>query len=813
MKNVKKKLINGGIILATFILAVIVFSAIINRGSDKQVSDMSAPSLPQIAFATKEYQVNQISGYTKAMDLQAMRDVITPVYAGKLRVKLLPYENTLTKLKYSIYTRNGEEELVSVEIKNPGEEESLDLSSEGLLEEERIMKIQLYTQAEEPINFYTRLVDGESNRAEECIAYAQSFHEAAITGENSEIVTATISPDYRVDNSSFAHVTAANSYENVSWGDLAPQVEGKVNCVVTEIRANYTCVRLEYRIITAGEETETDLYNVEEFMKVRYSDTGGQLVCYDRTMTQVFDITEPVLSAKGILLGITPSDIPYLATKDGEEVTFVQAGTVWSYSRERDEIARVFSFSDSTNYDPRSSRGNHQIKLLNIDTKGNTTFGVYGYMNRGPHEGEVGAAIYYYNVAKNAVEEKIFITSDQSYGNVALELDKLVYYSEANNAFYVIVGGSLYQVDLEKSEKAKKVLVSGLTEGSYVTSSASRRIAYRNPKDESELIILNLESNDEQRLKSEGEERLIPLGFVNNDFVVGYAKDGDRGKTTLGEELGPMYQVKIVDAKGKEIKEYTQENIYITEALIENNMITLKRVSKTEGGYQSIGEDYIVNNEEQEEAKIIPEYYVTKYKGLQWRLTIDGGIAKKEPELLTPKQLLQGKPFVISFAEEKSEKGKQASYYVYGNGRLKGKYKEAGAAIVAAEGCSGLVVNDRLQYVWERGNRYLSYTITGEEELLEQMRSQLSTDKSPLEALDEIEGYQAINYTGTKISQLLYCINRDRAIVAITGDNSKLIIYGYDEENAQYIEVSSGETKSLPQAAIDQMVIAYLGII
>lgn len=34
----------------------------------------------------------------------------------------------------------------------------------------------------------------------------------------------------------------------------------------------------------------------------------------------------------------------------------------------------------------------HDIKILNVDEKGNTTFAVCGYMNRGSHEGETGSA-------------------------------------------------------------------------------------------------------------------------------------------------------------------------------------------------------------------------------------------------------------------------------------------------------------------------------------------------------------------------------------------------------------------------------------
>ncbi len=37
----------------------------------------------------------------------------------------------------------------------------------------------------------------------------------------------------------------------------------------------------------------------------------------------------------------------------------------------------------------------HDIRLISVDEKGNTTFTVVGYMNRGVHEGRVGVAVYF----------------------------------------------------------------------------------------------------------------------------------------------------------------------------------------------------------------------------------------------------------------------------------------------------------------------------------------------------------------------------------------------------------------------------------
>ena len=78
-------------------------------------------------------------------------------------------------------------------------------------------------------------------------------------------------------------------------------------------------------------------------------------------------------------------------------------------NKETDEVSLVFSFAASENTDERNLTNQHEIQLLEADGNGNVTFAVYGYMNRGEHEGQVGVAVYYYNVEQSSVEEKVFI--------------------------------------------------------------------------------------------------------------------------------------------------------------------------------------------------------------------------------------------------------------------------------------------------------------------------------------------------------------------------------------------------------------------
>ena len=80
----------------------------------------------------------------------------------------------------------------------------------------------------------------------------------------------------------------------------------------------------------------------------------------------------------------------------------------------------------------------HAVRIISMDDHGNIAFAVYGYMNRGEHEGEVGVGIYYFNVDSNLIQEKGFIPSTKSFAIAEDELGKMVYYNHAQELLYVL---------------------------------------------------------------------------------------------------------------------------------------------------------------------------------------------------------------------------------------------------------------------------------------------------------------------------------------------------------------------------------------
>ena len=366
----KNRVIHAGVLVLVFLAAVVIFGYVTNKKNSNMTTDMGAATRPQIAFSYNGYSLNDLPGYKNEMDLTGVRDSITPVSNGQLQVTIKAYENVIDSLDYTVYSIDGKEKLLEQKVKKPGENATLEVGNvdgENILSEERMLQITLHMDNHD-MYYYTRIVDGAKLNAAPSLDYVQSFHENALAKAEGVGIGTAIEPSDEGDNTTLQHVTIHSDYTHVTWGDLAPKVDGSERWTIKELNSTYMAVELEYRVNCTGEENEQDEYQVREYFRVRYI-SGSQktyLLDYDRTMDQIFDATKKVLNEKGVLLGITDKNPVYMVNKNGTVVSFVQAGELWNYNRDRDEVSLVFSFADAENTDTRNMLMQHDIKILNL---------------------------------------------------------------------------------------------------------------------------------------------------------------------------------------------------------------------------------------------------------------------------------------------------------------------------------------------------------------------------------------------------------------------------------------------------------------
>lgn len=833
----KKRVMTVVVLLVIFFAALTGFSIILNRGTDDMTADMGSAKLPVISFEESGYRLNPLAGYTEEMDIPLMRDNILPVSVGtSVTADIQGYAGKITSLTYDIMSLDGKETLKSETLSDISDTVKLELGDSISDGGEKMLRLTLVTENEENIYYYMRVVRAAEFNVQQCLEFTEYFHNTALAGEGMTELSSYYSKEGAPEGDGLQKVTLASDLETIGWGELAPKVSGNVVWEIKESNQTYTSISLKYRVKTAGSLKAEEFYNVTEFFKVRFLKGKASLEAYERTTNEIFEGKEKNFSKNGIVLGLTDGDVAFLTDEEGEHVSFIQEREVWHYDKKENRISLLFSFADAESDDIRNYNDDHGVRLLDMDSKGNTVFAVYGYMNRGEHEGQTGAAIYYYDIANNYVQEKAFISSRKSGEIVQQRLSQLTYYNKTSNTLYAIFEGTLYKVDL-KTQK-KEAIQSQLSEGQYVSSFNGRYVAYQKSGElgnADSIEVWNLEKEESFSIEVPKEEVIRPIGFVKGDVVYGIGREADKGEDAAGEEITPLYKLEIRNEKNEVVKSYESEGVYISDAVVEENMITLDRVVKSGSVYRTTTQDSITNNEGKKEKAMKAERIPSEKKGFQVRLTASDRMEDRNPKLLKPKQMLFEQATTIEF-ENKASVG---DYYVYGFGSLQGIYDKAGEAITEADKVRGVVVTKEQAKLWERGNRMLRHQIdglsaftanSGESSLAACLRQMLAYEgqtvdvmaelaggKSILDVIEAYSGKEAVDLTGCTPEQLCYIIGKGTPVLAMTGNDRAILLIGYDSDTFTYVDPASGKKQTVSEKTIEAMTAgsqgAYFGYV
>lgn len=800
----KRRLIKIGVLTVVFFTALVVGSLVINRGTDDKIVDMGAPSLPRISFLLGDQTVNPLCGYVRDMDITTMRDTITPLEQnGSLSMNIEGDAGQVRDIRYEVSSLDGKETYMEgkEEVPENGDAVVLDLGKAlpGALQE-GVLKVILDMEGGEAVNYYTRIILPEELVVSECFSFAQDFHTKALAQDKSAGLERYLEPGEASDNTTYQTVNIHSDITHILWGALSPQVIGDVEWDIQESNSVYTSLLAKYQTVCKDENGESGVYNVREFFRVRSVKGTIYLLDYNRDMEKVFTGNDQSLSQSGIVLGIASGDIQYETDQDETMVAFVQERDLWLYDTEASESTQIFSFADQEGSDVRSRNGSHTVRITGVDNEGNVSFIVCGYMNRGTHEGESGVGVYYFDKAETLVTEKAFISSTSAPAITTETFAQMVYYAQSRDILYTLVDGTLYEINV--ADDKQTVLAKDMEEKDYVLSEDGGMLAYRTAgeeKDAAEIQVMDLESGEGYTVAAKDGEDVRPLGFISGDFIYGKIKSEDKGQDVSGKKIEPMYEVEIRNSQNKVEASYsfTDQGLYTTDILIEDNLLTLNRVEKSGNRYQSTSQEYITNNTERKETKVTAESYSTDVMGRQIRLTLSDGVRDLEPGVEKAGFAAEGKTLQLTLDKDSEE----TRFYVYGMGGFAGMYDRAGDAVRAAEEISGVVVSSDQIYVWERGNRDLSYFIDASAFARE-------GEETSLEACERyMQSYEAqkIDLTGCMLEQVLYVINQGCPVTALVSADHAVLLTGYTTTDITYIDPDTGEESTVGMSTMQEM--------
>lgn len=791
-----------------FIVAIIGFSHWTNRGSAGITADMGAPTLPTISFDMKGREVNTLVGHVREMNVTAMRDTIAICdKENALTVRLHHNEKVIDKLKYEIYSLDGKNLLHEDSVEEVKDAVSISVGKVLSGNEEAVLKLTLYVE-ETPIYYYTRIIKDKDNRLQECVDYVLGLHGDILKKQNTQAIKKVMESNAQGNNRTLQQVTIHSDLDHVLWGNLKPEILGEVQVDITEAKEAYTSVLLTYQVRCAGDNNEEEIYKVREFFKVAQGKERIYLIEYNRSLEEVFQTSNVVLSSKGVILGLADENLQYKVNERETIVAFVQANELWNYNKDEDAFSLIFSFAESEKEDVRNHTDKHTIQILSMDDNGNMTFSVCGYMNRGMHEGESGIAVYFYNQSQNCVEEEAFIPSTESALVIQEDVYELAYYNKNRDVLYVIADGMLVKIDMQENQKS--VLMDGLQKGQYVTSEEGHLLAFQKTENGKVSTEIWDFSKDTKREVPAGEgETLIPLGFLGKDFVYGISSQLGVAQDATGAGVQPMHRIEIRNEKNKVVKSYEESGVYTFSASIKDNMITLKQGVKNGDAYKQISEDYITNNEASANGDISLDSYWTDLKETQLRFVFSKGIRDKKAKSLKPKQVIQEIPTVLEFESEAD----QEQFYVYGHGGQAGIFENAAEAIQLADTLSGVVISPKGNYVWEDGNKvswYRNFNVSrftvndGESQLAACVRKILSYEKADADIsavwgsqsveqiLSERSEAEAIRFRGSSAKDMCYLIDKGTPVIAMKDNSKAVLLIGYDAKTVTYIDPSNG---------------------
>ena len=810
------------VLLAVFVASLAYFSSGIKEVTFSRITttEMSNTSFPVVTLLIGEEEVNLLHGYSSAMESSLMRDTLTPLDSSQsLFVSIDENESTVKKVNYELrdtFDNSLIENGSYSALEKSGDQKTARIKFTTELEQDKEYALTITTVTDESkkINFYTRVVKNGAFHVKESLNYVMDIHKAILDKDKAESVSQYFESSRGSDDTTLNYVNIHSSMDLISFGALKPKVITRVVPQIKEISSDIASIQLSY-FIQGKTDDGKEVYQVKEFYRVKYTPGRMYLLNYERTMEADFNIDLFSKSKGEIKLGIANENAADLYVGEGgTNLCFVRNGELWYYSLDENKAVSVFSFRQENSDYIRDLYDQHDIRVLNMNVEGTIDFIVYGYMNRGNYEGRVGITLYRYYPSDTRIEELVYIPVNQPYQILKEKIGDFVYLTY-NDVYYFMLNQTIYSYDIVKKQLTQ--LANHIDDSNYVFSKQQQYIAWEEVGKDglaSEIRVMNLETQQQSKIACKKGYTIRLLGMIDENIVYGMGKTSDVYTTLNGTLMVPCSELRIVDAQGNEKKKYEKPGYYVTGIEVQENVISLQRVKKGEGGFEKASEDHILNQivevkEAMEITKRVTEKALTEYYIL---LNHGDEIAEK------PKVSSAVTTIITEETALRLDEGSQTeAYYVYAYGEVEGCYANAGDAVAVADAKVGTVINQNQQIVWARGTRNSKVTLdvqsvytqpdTDSYEACLDMMGQFTKGKQyqisevfrskALEKDSQQLRATLVNLTGATLDEVLYYVNQGRPVIAAKNAAQTILITGYDGVNINYVDPQARMTSKM----------------
>ncbi len=817
-----------------FVGALVFFNHKIASEKGNPVAELSNATYPVMEIAREAGSYNMMSAYRGDIDLSLVRDQVTVVDHSKtLELKLHNYDYDITAIQYVLFEKEEKhplEEGTLNQLKENKEEHvrtgTLTFTSDLKQGKNYYLKLAVRLDNSTRAYFYTKVQSGAGYNLDEYFAYVKEFHQSLFDKSKMEKIAAYLEPISGTTDTSMEYVNINSSTDAVFFGNMEVKEVAQPAITVREINETYAVVEMDTVLSSEISSGVVQYYDVKETYKLRYTKERMYLLDYERNMDAYYneEVIDPANNYVG--LGIqNEENVQHLSSDEGKRLCFTVEGQLWYYDYASSDVSRVYSFTSENLADIRNNQDEHGIRILSMDNKGNIVYLVYGYISRGRHEGDNGIQIMRYDADNGCNEELAFLVSSVPYSTMKQDMEKLAYLNK-QGMFYCLLGGDLHQVDLK--EKEDNILVSGIVNESLTASRDQSIIAVEKQQQvwkNTEIEMIDLESNKTRSFSCEAGERIRSIGFLDDDFIYGLAEEMDVRRAASGAVTFPVKEIYIMDINGNLVKNYEKKGRYIMETSISGSVLEMDFGRKTARGFSHTEEkDYIrYKEEEREDAITLASKYSDVYGDQLYFKFPDYVYIQVEPDLVLAK-ILASEDNVSLTLKRSGEKAEQ--YFVYADGRTQASFTNLPEAINAAAQARGNVIDSGENTLWECA--FADYAmvagmdqvakVKGDGESMAGCLSMIARvngkNISPetvdtqagnvQELLEKYSGQTARNLTGCPLDNVLYYISKGSPVLARYSGGRYVVVMSYNSTKIRYLDPVTGKSTVEDRTAITE---------
>ena len=819
-----KKWIKPLVLAIVFIGSLVSFSLVTNKSQTDMTTSLAEATLPVVSFSYQGNTVNELFGYVNEMVDTNMRGNITPVGDDRMLHIVVDTDGVeVSELQYEIRSMDGTRLVVKNATKDfsrAGNQLKADVELENILQDNEEYALKLTLQGKkQPIYYYTRVIKEKGLDADKYLNFALDFHSHTFARDEDGSYFANYVENATGDATNLGYVDLTCTVRQIKWRNLICNPVTPLGIAFQEINDDYTALTIRYILSTVTSDGVNQYYDVEEYYRLRQGAKQMYVLDYERTAEEIFNPEGTILSGgNSIQLGITPGDVEYDYNEVGNRIAFVQAGELWGYDASNNLLSKIFSFREQEDFDPRDNLNQHDIKIMNVDEAGSVDFIVFGYMNRGKHEGEVGLSVFHYDGLARTVEEEAYLPCNSSYGILGSELGQFLYESDGRMV-YLVLNHTMYSIDLNTKET--KEAISDLTEGDYFASVSNRYFTWidvgKTYQSET-LHLIDLSSGKISDITVGNGEVIRPMGFIGEDLIYGVANASDVVKNAAGNAVFPIKKLYIVGSENTKdiLKEYAPSDGYVGTVTVDGYLISMQLIQRNEGQFVVVGENQIMNKEADKDTVVYLKSYGDQERQKLYQIAFTGQAKAGKTKLVTSKEVITQDNRAVEIQRDPDV----TRYYVYAKGDVLYSGDQIATAIRKANENNAIVVNQKQQYVWQQGRSVYKDPLNGLSVAASDLESgtivqaisgmiqwegktgsvsdMIAQGNSPEDVLvTMLPEYEILNLSGCSVDEMFYYVNNGTPVFALTSQDTAVLLTGYTSSLVYYYDPATHTTQKM----------------